>query len=162
MSNTNKNFNDIAWEKLFEKYDILKQIDVQGRFEISAHQIKEFREPRIMAKFDRTIDLPKIFLDNQLAILPITRGDYVISHFDAYHKFEANNEKKIMRMSLPSYIQSLDYSNVPSEAIALNCAIVSGIIADFLGDEYIVPTVSGRMGSGSFTFDIRPLSYLFI
>lgn len=37
-----------------------------------------------MAKFDHTINLPKIFADNQLAILPITRGDYVIFHLDAY------------------------------------------------------------------------------
>ena len=37
--------NDIAWEKIFEKYNILKQIDNNGQYEISATQIKEFREP---------------------------------------------------------------------------------------------------------------------
>lgn len=153
MSNTPKSLNDAAWEKLFDKYDILGQISNKRRFEISASQIKEFREPRLMAKFDHTINLPEIFADNQLAILPISRGDYVISHFDAYHKFEKNNTS-ITKVSLPTYIQSLDSTNIPSEAIALNCAFASGIIADFLQDEDLISTVTGRMGSGSFGFNI--------
>jgi hypothetical protein len=92
MSSSPKGLNDDAWEQLFAKYDIINQIDANGRFEISATQIKEFREPRLMAKFDHTINLPKIFADNRLAILPITRGDYVISHFDAYHKWFARQK----------------------------------------------------------------------
>lgn len=156
MSDCPKSLNDIAWEKLFEKYGVLKHIERTGRFQISAKQIKEVREPRLMAKFDHTINLPQIFADNNLCILPVTRGDYVISHFDAYHKFEPD-KSPVTRVSLPTYIQSLDSSNIPSEAIALNCAVAAGIIADFLGDEGIVPTVSGRMGSGTFAFNIGNL-----
>lgn len=151
-----KSLNDEAWEQLFEKHDILKNIERTGQFQISARQIKEVREPRLMAKFDHTINLPQIFLDNGLSILPITRGDYVISHFDAYHKFE-QDRSPVTRVSLPTYIQSLDSSNIPSEAIALNCAVAAGIVADFLGDDEIVATVSGRMGSGTFDFNINNL-----
>lgn len=153
MSNA-KSLNDIAWESLFEKYDILNYIDKNGRIEISASQIKEFREPRLMAKFDHIVNLPDIFAKNKLAILPITRGDYIISHFDAYHRFEADTGT-ITRVSLPSYIQSLDYNNISSEAIALNCAVAAGIISEFMDDEEIIPTVSGRMGSGIFSFNIN-------
>lgn len=153
MSKLPKTQNDTAWEKIFEKYDILNQVNTHGQFEILAKQIKEFREPRLMAKFDHIINLPKIFSDNKLAILPISRGSYVISNFNAYHKFESDNTP-ITRVSLPTYIQSLDSSNISSEAIALNCAVASDIIAEFLQDEDIVPTVSGRMGSGKFTFNI--------
>ena len=148
-----KSLNDKSWEQLFEKYDILNQIDMNGSFQISATQIKEFREPRLMVKFDHTINLPKLFSDNGLAILPITRGDYLISHFDAYHKFE-NADTTVIKVSLPAYIQSLDYNNITSEAVALNCAIAFGIIEDFIGDEQIIPTVSGRMSSGLFNFEI--------
>ena len=154
MGNRLKTQNDIAWEALFEKHDILNQIDVLGRFIISASQIKKYREPRLMAKFDHNINLPYVFADNKLAILPISRGDYVISHFEAYQPFECLDET-ITRASLPSYIQSLDQNNVCSEAIAINCALASGIIADFLGEESLSSTVSGRMGSGQFNFGIQ-------
>lgn len=148
-----KSLNDKAWEALFNKYDILNRIDMKGSFQISAAQIKEFREPRLMAKFDHTINLPKLFAANGLSILPITRGDYVISHFEAYHKFE-NADTAVTKVSLPVHIQSLDYNNITSEAIALNCAIAAGIIEDFTEDEQIIPTVSGRMSSGLFDFKI--------
>ena len=57
----------------------------------------------------------------------------------------------------PDNIQSLDYNNIPSEAIALNCAFAAGIIADFLEDGAIVPTVSGRMDTGVFNFTIHDI-----
>ena len=151
MSNTG--LNEEAWKKLFKKYDILQHIEDDGYFNISAIQIKEFREPRLMTKFDHSVNLPMLFLENNLSILPITRGDYVISHFDAYHKFEPYISD-IINNSIPKYIQSLDSKNISSEAIALNCAFVSGIIADFLEDTEIVPTVSGRMGSGKFSLEL--------
>jgi len=42
MNSPPKSLNDAAWEQLFLKYDILRQIDVKGEFKISAKQIKEF------------------------------------------------------------------------------------------------------------------------
>lgn len=151
------NLNDIKWEEIFDKYNVLQCIEKEGFFDISATQIREYREPRLMVKFDHENNLPKIFRDNKLSILPITRGDYKISHFKAYHKLEVDNTP-IVRASLPYYIQSLDSSNISSESIALNCAFASGIIADFLKDDYLVPTVSGRMGSGKFIFSIKNTS----
>lgn len=145
--------NDTAWQKLFDKYHILDQIDRQGRFVISAAQIKEFREPRLMTKFDHKVNLPQIFADNGLAILPITRGDYVISSFSAYKKFE-EPVADVQRVSVPAYIQSLMPQFIVSEAIALNCANACGILNDFLEDEDLVSTVSGRMRSGDFGFYI--------
>lgn len=146
--------NDAAWKQISEKYDILGEIERRGIFRISAAQIKEFREPRLMVKFDHHADLPEFFSKNKLAILPVTRGDYVISHFDAYHRFEPD-KAEIMRVSLPEYINSLDYYHITSETIALNCAVASGIIADFIEDEKLLATVSGRMSSGTFDFKIH-------
>ncbi|MBQ1282778.1 MAG: hypothetical protein IIY20_03175 [Bifidobacteriaceae bacterium] len=146
--------NDAAWEKLFDKYDILKRIENDGFFNISASQIREFREPRLMTKFDHVVNLPELFAGNRLSILPVTRGDYIISSFDAYHKFETA-DMPVHSMSLPDYVQSLNSDNISSETIALNCAAASGIIEDFTEDENIFATVSGRMGSGEFSFNIR-------
>ena len=106
-----------------------------------------------MAKFDHRINLPQIFSDNNLAILPISRGDYIISHFSAYHSFEPT-EDRAQNLSLPAHIQSLDANNVPSETVAINCALASGILSDFLEEDTLCSTVSGRMGSGNFDFKI--------
>lgn len=145
--------NDDAWENLFKKYNILRHIDNEGMFRITSEQIKEFREPRLMTKFDHRINLPALFSKNDLAILPVTRGDYVIAHFDAYHDLE-HSDSYIEKVSRPDNIQSLDYDNIQSEAVALNCALAAGIIADFLEDDSLVATASGRMGTGSFDFTI--------
>lgn len=156
MNNRPKTQNDFAWEALFDRYDILNQIDSNGQFIISASQIKEYREPRLMAKFDHGINLPSIFADNNLAILPLSRGEYVISDFKAYQPFESL-DAAITRAALPPHIQSLDPNSVNSEAIAINCALASGMLADFLGEGELYSTVSGRMGSGQFDFGIHSL-----
>ena len=146
--------NDTAWESLFDKYHILAEIEQNGQFIISANQIKEFREPRLMTKFDHKINLPNIFASNNLSILPITRGDYVISSFSAYKEFDEPSQD-VQRISIPAHIQSLMPQFLVSEAIALNCANACGILNDFLEDDELVPTVSGRMSSGSFEFGIN-------
>ncbi|MCI8599385.1 MAG: transcriptional regulator [Lachnospiraceae bacterium] len=138
---------------MFEQYHILDAIRQEGQFVISASQIKEFREPRLMTKFDHKVNLPVIFADNHLAILPVSRGDYVISSFTAYEEFLAPTAN-VQRISIPPHIQSLMPKFLVSEAIALNCANACGILRDFLEDEELVSTVSGRMSSGSFDFQI--------
>lgn len=146
--------NDTAWESLFDKYHILTEIARNGQFVISANQIKEFREPRLMTKFDHKINLPNIFAANNLSILPISRGDYIISSFSAYKEFDESSQD-IQRVSIPAHIQSLMPQFLVSEAIALNCANACGILNDFLEDDELVPTVSGRMSSGNFSFGIN-------
>lgn len=145
--------NDLAWKKLFDKYKIVDNIDKDGYFKISADQIREFREPRLMTKFDHKVNLPEVFIENELAILPISRGDYIISSFSAYKKFEELNSN-YQKITIPNHLQSLMPQFIVSEAIALNCASACGVLNDFLEDDDIVPTVNGRMGSGIFGFNI--------
>ena len=58
--------NQEAWMKLYEKCNILSNIEKNKYFEIEANQIKEFREARLMTKFDHRINLPKIFSKNNV------------------------------------------------------------------------------------------------
>ena len=146
--------NDRAWDKLFDKYNILQNINNNGYFEITSNEINEYREARLMTKFDHKTNLPKLFADNNLAILPITRGNYVISKFEAYKDFQ-ELDPQIYKVSFPEYIESIDYDNITSEAMAINCAYVSGIFGDFLDDRELLPTVNGRMSSETFSFQIR-------
>lgn len=152
-----QNKNDKAWEKLFDKYNILDTVNNEGIYEITASQIKEFREPRLMTKFDHRNNLPILFKNNKLSILPITRGSYVIGKMNTYHKFE-ENRSDIINVQFPDYLQSIDYENITSEAVAINTAYVSGILRDFIGEDHIVPTVNGRMSSSTFSFDILKMN----
>ena len=63
--------NEKAWKILFEKYTILEHIEADGAFTISASAIKEFREPRLMTKFDHWVNLPTIFQENNLSCLEL-------------------------------------------------------------------------------------------
>ena len=147
--------NKEAWQILFDKYNILKEVDKNGYFKITAKQINEFREARLMTKFDNSASLPELFKDNNLTILPITSNSYMIARFQTYKKFEEPEDEEIVKISFPEYIQSLDYNNITSEALAINCAYITQILEDFLDEEDLVPTISGKMGSGNFKFKIR-------
>ena len=82
MSQTQNNLsaND-AWKSLIEKYDIVGKIANNGVFHIKASQIKEFREPRLMAKWDSTDSLPEVLRSKKINILPDSRSSYVMSDF---------------------------------------------------------------------------------
>lgn len=146
--------NDLAWEKLFEKYSILDNINKNGYFIITADQIKEFREPRLMTKFDSRIDLPDIFRDNHLAILPTKRGEYLIGKFQNYQNISIDNSIDVETMYLPEYITTIDGKNITSEVISLSSALISGMLQDLVGEE-VVPTIQGRMGTGNFEYKIK-------
>lgn len=146
--------NREAWQLLFKKYNILQEINKNGYFKITAKQINEFREARLMTKFDNSANLPDLFKNNNLAILPITSNSYMIARFQTYKKFEEAKDEEIVKISFPEYIQSLDYNNITSEALAINCAYITQMLENFLGEEDLVPTISGKMSSGNFEFKI--------
>lgn len=153
MSSQKKTLNDSAWEKLFNQYRILSIINSEGQYIISANQIRPFREPRLMAKADTSEKLPAIFKENHLAILPNTRNSYVIANMDAYKNIELLNSP-ITHVLLPDFIQSINPNEITSESFAINTAISTDIFTDFLGDDHLHATVSGRMGSGKFEFKV--------
>jgi hypothetical protein len=159
-SKKNLTKNDIAWEKIFEQYQVLENISERGSFEIDAGTINQFRESRLMAKFDHHVNLPRIFQKNSLSILPISRSRYVIGYFETYFRVNYNSEIEPIPVTFPSYIESLDYETLSSESLAISCAFHSGIIADILDTEIdkVFQTVSGRMSAGSFDFSINSLS----
>lgn len=158
MCNSTITKNDCAWEKLFDKYKIIENINKDGQFIINSWSINEFREARLMTKFDHRSNLPTLFKENQLSILPITKGDYVIAKFDAYKSFNQHDDAPVEYLTFPEHIQSIDYENITGEATAINCAYISGIFANFLGEETLLPTVNGRMSSETFNFDIKSLN----
>ena len=150
---------DKDWNSIFEKYKVLEAIDNRGICSISAKQIQEFHEPRLMVKHDHSINRPKVFRDNDLAILPVTRGDYVIAKMELYQSFIEGKEllfteKDVITVNPPD-IESIDFKHINSEAIAINSIYACGILSSFLEEERLLPTVCGRMGSGCFDFNVN-------
>lgn len=149
--------NDMAWEALFEKYNILDEINMNGTFKISSEQINEFREARLMTKFDNSNQLPELFAKNKITILPNSRGNYVLGKFKMFEKLKHDNSKPIS-MKLPDHIQSLDINQITSESSALNVAHMSQMIDTVMKTKHNEPksllTLSGRMSSGLIEYNI--------
>ena len=150
---------DEKWEILFEKYNIENEIKKNGFFYITADQIREVKEPRLMTKFDTRESLPSVF-GKKISILPVTRGKYVLGEFDLYQEFpEIDSDiKQMTSAKIPEYYETIDINDIRSEANAINIMSIAGILDDFLGEENMVQTVSGRMSSGSFGFNVSDYS----
>lgn len=140
------------WEQIFNDYNILDVINKQGYFEITSEEISKYHEARLMAKYDFSKSRPRIFKDNNLGILPVKRGKYIIGHFELYHKLE-KIEKEPIPVCIPSYIETIDPDNIYSETNALHVGLLSGMFED-IADGEVVQSISGRMCVDSFSFDI--------
>jgi hypothetical protein len=148
-----KTKNDVAWESLFETHKILEVIKQNGAYKISAKLINEKREARLMTKFDHSIQLPKIFKENNLSIQPDSRGTYVIGNFESYKKIPKELSHDVQEIEFPRLIETLDPVNIYSESASILCAFNTGIIEDLL-QQKVLFTVSGRMSTGKFSYSI--------
>ena len=146
--------NDIAWDKLFKRYNILEKIAENGLFAIESAQINQERETRLMVKFDHHDNLPKLFRDNNLSILPISRSQYVIGNCETHLKVEYDSSINIVTWEFPEELESIDPTDLYSESSALHCAFNLGIIEDLVERETKF-TVSGRMSTGEFDFKVN-------
>ena len=141
------------WEEIFADYNILFEISMNGYFIITADMIRKYKEPRLMAKFDFSKQLPKIFKDNNLGILPTKNGEYILGYFDLFQSIPVTQSRNMnaLKVSLPSYIETIDPDNIYSESNALNVALLSGMINQVVGED-VVETIQGKMRTNSFDF----------
>ncbi len=107
-----------------------------------------------MTKFDHKSQLPELFKEDKLSILPVSRGGYIIGKFETFHNFNYD-DVEINRRQFPSFLESLNYEDITSESTVINCAFIAGMIQDFTEEEVLCSTVNGRMSSSSFDFNIR-------
>ena len=95
-----------------------------------------------MTKIDHKSNLPKIFQENSLSILPITRGKYIIAPFETHKPIKYQSHSKLQKKS--HHLES--FKDIISESVALNFAMATGMIEEILGEE-CTQTISGRMSS---------------
>lgn len=135
-------------------------IQREGTFKITSQEINKYKEARLMTKFDYVTSLPDIFYDNHLAILPTKRGEYIIGHFDAYQNLNTTDKtllKKRKEIAYPEWIKTIDPAKITSESTIMNIALASGMLQDLFNEDKIIQTVSGRMSSQHFSFNIQNL-----
>ena len=145
-----------AWRALLERYPIEETVRKQGVYRITADQIREYREPRLMAKWDSSDALPEALRKRKLNLLPDSRTSYVMGDFLLYEPIPELREH-VLRMThveMPEY-ESIDVNNISSEANAIHVLTLSGILDDFLGDGPSAATFNGRMGTGVFDFRVN-------
>lgn len=158
-SSEKPNHYHLAWMKLFKELNLLDEVESHGFVIVTPTQIKDHTrmEPRLIAKHDFGRNRPWLFQKYGLNILPLSTAEYVVGKFDIFEKFPKFTEEPVKRLPFPSHIESIDYQNLTSEAVQLNAAYIGGAFSDFLGEELLEHTLSGRMTSGDFEIDIAGL-----
>lgn len=153
---------DIAWNKIFEQYDILSHDFEACPFILSSEQIKkackEFdktsqKEPRILCKQDTREDRPYIFIENGLFILPQKNKFYYILKGEGYVDIPD------ITSDIQNYERKLDFelesSQIgDSEMQYLDFAYANSLIRTFMNDPSLVLTIRGRKYTPSFKFNI--------
>jgi uncharacterized protein DUF6997/uncharacterized protein DUF6996 len=122
---------------------------------IDASQIKQItnEEPRLLAKMDRKEDLPRIFTDNSLFLLPISRRKYAIVKGLGYHSVELISEKPAMHFTQNPFPET--FANFESEQVYLDYAYSTGLIERFAQISLPNPPSQIRINTPEFDFSVN-------
>lgn len=153
---------DIAWQAIFEKFNLEDHNFDASPFPISAQQIKEAtghfkqtsqREVRLICKQDQREDRPLVFEERGLFILPVRNGEYVIVKGEGYLDIPPTQG------TTQIYTSRLDFSLVTSkvgnsEMQHLDFAYAASVIRTFMNDDTLVLTIRGRKYTPQFSFRV--------
>ena len=151
-----KNENGKAWAEIFKKYNLLESIERDGFVDVTANQIREFREPRHLGKIDHKENLPLVFETNELGILTISNSSYRVGKFKVFAdlpQWQLPGDE-VETVYMPPNIETLNITNISSEQAAINTAQATGMIEALTGEEVIL-TINGKMTAGSFDFEVE-------
>lgn len=153
MSKTNA--NDVAWEKAFLDLNLMPTIRSQGWVDVAARELRQFREPRLMAKIDYSTNRPAIFRSEGVNILALSSSHYRIGRFAVFQELPdvSLTQTRIERVDLPPGIESLAFRGLTSESTVVTSAFAAGILDRFCGEELLL-TSFGRMRTPQFDFSI--------
>ena len=147
--------NDKAWANAFESLKVVETVDKTGFIDVTADQLRKFREPRHMGKIDHRENLPKVFKDEGLSILTLSNSSYRLGRFEIFQNlptWEVPGEE-IKTLTFPSDLETLDFQNLTGEPGVINTAFATDMLENFCGEELVL-TVSGRMRTGEFGFTV--------
>ena len=150
----------VTRSRKIEKWsDIISQsnIDISKPINhITAKQIKQItnEDARLMAKIDKIENLPKIFRENNLFLLPISRKEYAIVKGKGYQVLEAISDTKPVthttQLPFPEYSLKAE-----SEGVMLEYANSCGLLGKVTGIPNLIQTFRGRRTTPKFSFDVN-------
>ncbi|OGC86191.1 hypothetical protein A3D70_00515 [Candidatus Adlerbacteria bacterium RIFCSPHIGHO2_02_FULL_54_18] len=152
--------SSISWKKICGDHKVLEHDFSKSPFLLSSAQIKRSvqaftttgeKEVRILCKQDTRESRPKIFQENNLFLLPIKNGDFVIIKGEGYVDIPEITKKPT------SYTSKLDFDLETSlvgdsEMQHLDFAYASSLIRTFMEDTSLVLTIRGRKYTPIFDF----------
>lgn len=144
-----------SWRKLFQTHDVINKVAAHGFVDLTADQLRAEREPRLLTKIDHEEHLPQVFADNQLGILTLSNNSWRIGRFQTFQKLIdwKAPDSSVKTVNVPSWVESLTQDLITGEGAAMNAAHACGILEEFCGQK-MIPTITGRGGSGDFDFVI--------
>lgn len=154
-----------SWEEIFKRLGANTHDFDKSPFEISATDIKKvtstfavthnsLTEPRCLCKQDNRSELPDIFRDKGLFILPTKNGSYKIIKGDGYVDIPKIESEPIEYHSKLGF--DLETSKIgDSEMQYLDKAYASSIIRTFMEDPSLVLTIRGRKYTPSIDFTVN-------
>ena len=139
------------WAELIEKLhlDITAPVNFVTNQDIHVHLGVE---PRLLASMDSEDKLPTVFRDNGMFVVPLSRSLYAVVRGKGYHELEDPGEPQTYRARLPISLTTLAYGK--GENRFLLHAYHTGLLSHFTGVPSLYQTISGKMGSGTFSFRI--------
>jgi len=156
-----------AWcEFLNSDARVLEQIESEGYCDVTASDLRQFREPRLMCKIDHEEKTPKPLRDEKLSVLAITSSEYRIARTNPFIRLDKNHFPKNhpdQEFSLQDHLTTLDVNNITSESMAIDVAAASGMI-DAISNDSTTLTIRGRRRTGEFNFSLedtnrKPIDY---
>jgi hypothetical protein len=152
MTESQLSKNQQAWLQLNEKHSIIDRVSQNGSIILTANQIREFREPRLLTKVEELASLPAFLRTNGLSILPVSRNEFIVGKFQTFCEIPKCDETVFKTVSDPQLL-GLRLGN-GSEATSLLKALNSPMLENFLDDGPASLSIMGRQGSGRFEFSI--------
>lgn len=107
-----------------------------------------------MAKIDRIENQPKIFVENNLFLLPVSRREYAIVKGNGYHILEAISDQipvtHTTQLPFPTYSLKAE-----SEGVMLEYVNSCGLLGKVTGIPNLIQTFRGRRTTPKFCFHVN-------
>lgn len=145
---------DQEWEIVFDSLKIQSQLMDRPWVTVSASDIKSLGyEPRLLAKIDHSRDMPSIFKELNIGILPASIDSYAVGFFNTFYPVgELQSGRKKLSIGASNF-QTLDSKDFSSESSMLNLVQAAGII-EKIASTPAHQTISGRRRTPNFDFEI--------